>query len=167
MPNTIIRKLNLSDAVTSVKWRNIPELWVHTKFKATKKITLDDEEEWLQKAIDDPTSVRFAIVADEEYIGNIYLTDITKSSAEYHIFIGERRYWGKGIARAASILIIDYGKNVLKLKKIMLYVKKENRGACHLYSSLGFVENGLHEDGFFGMELDLLHWKGDPRAKMR
>ena len=82
---------------------------------------------------------RCAILADEVYVGNIYLTDIGGGSATYHIFIGDKNYWGKGIAREASRQIIDYGFKELNLDKIVLEVRKQNERAIQLYRTLGFV----------------------------
>jgi RimJ/RimL family protein N-acetyltransferase len=158
-----IRPLEVSDAYTSVKWRNIAELWVHTTFKSSKEITIDDELQWATNAINDPTSERFAILADNMYVGNVYLTGISNCTAEYHIFIGEKSHWGKGVARAASVQIISYAKEVLHLEKVKLGVKSDNLGAFHLYKSLGFIETGEDEGGFIIMELLLSEWQGDLR----
>lgn len=153
--NITIRPLQRDDAYTSVKWRNIPELWVHTTFKATKEITIENELEWIQKVIDSPRDDRFAIMADDAYVGNIYLTNIHDGTGEYHIFIGEKEYWGKGIARQASEQLIAHAKK-RHLKKIILEVRKQNEGAFHLYNKLGFKEIKTKDDGFTVMELDLL-----------
>jgi diamine N-acetyltransferase len=40
-------------------------------------------------------SRRFAILADDTYVGNIYLTDINDKTAEYHIFIGGKTFGAK------------------------------------------------------------------------
>lgn len=161
-----IRPLKKDDAKTSVKWRNDPMLWVHTKFRALHEVTLEDEQNWIIKVMNDPLSARFAIIVDEVYVGNIYLTDILKGTAEYHIFIGDRKYWGKGVARAASLRILSYGKDILKLKKISLLVKKENIGAYYLYSTLGFIESGNIDSGFSQMTLNLHEWNNNSRATM-
>lgn len=161
-----IRPLQLADADTSVQWRNIPDIWVHTTFKATREITIDDERSWVQKVTNDPTSRRFAIIADGTYVGNIYLTDIQDLTAEYHIFIGDRAYWGKGVARKASVEILNHAKNVLKLHRILLNVKEDNTAAFHLYSSLGFKKTGKLDGEFVQMELPIQYWNGDPRDKM-
>lgn len=150
-----IRHLEENDAYTSVVWRNIPEIWLHTGSAPDRKITIKDELEWIRKAIADPTSQRFAILADEVYVGNIYLTGISNNKGEYHIFIGEREYWGKGIARKASEEIIRYAKDVLKLKEILLSVKEANVPAVKLYKNLGFKERGFKERGFIQMGLKL------------
>lgn len=162
-----IRPLQIEDAKTSVKWRNMSELWTYTTFKLTREITIDDETNWVKKVTMDPTSRRFAILADNVYVGNIYLTGIENGVGEYHIFIGEKDYWGKGIARKASVLIINYGKDELKLNKIKLGVHPENAGALHLYQSLGFTDTGEKEDGFIVMDIDLAAWNGDPRDKIK
>jgi diamine N-acetyltransferase len=162
-----IRPLRRKDAYTSVEWRNIPELWVHTTFKASHEITIENELEWIEKVISDPRSARFAILADEVYVGNIYLTNIEDGVGEYHIFIGDRAYWGKGVARKASVEIIEHAKGTLNLSEIILGVSADNAGALHLYRSLGFVDDGLREDGFLAMKLDLSKWDGDPRDKIK
>ncbi|HET6746724.1 MAG TPA: GNAT family N-acetyltransferase [Candidatus Saccharimonadales bacterium] len=152
--NVTIRPLKEEDARTSVKWRNMPELWTYTTFKADHEITIEDELKWIRAVIKDPTSARFAIMADDDYVGNIYLTGLTKETGEYHIFIGNKAYWGKGIARKASELIIDYGREKLGLKTIILGVKPANVAAFHLYESLGFIKTG-EEEGFTRMKLSL------------
>lgn len=149
-----IRPLEERDAYTSVKWRNIPDLWTHTTFKATRTISIEDELTWIRKVITSPRDARFAIMADEVYVGNIYLTDIHDGVGEYHIFIGEKEYWGKGIAKKASLLLIEYARN-RGLKGIYLEVKQENAGAYHLYEKLGFRKTEVLESGFTAMKLDL------------
>jgi RimJ/RimL family protein N-acetyltransferase len=57
--------------------------------------------------------------------------------AEFHIFIGERKYWGKGIATKATTLMVEEGfRN--GIKEIYLYVKKENQQAIAVYLKCGF-----------------------------
>ena len=142
-----IRPIEEKDAYASVKWRNIPEIWAQTGSAPDREITIEDELQWIRKVIVDKSCRRFAILADGVYVGNIYLTDVKDGSAEYHIFIGERDYWGKGIARKASEQIIEFGKTSLKLKTIELAVREDNATAFHLYESLGFKKTG--KDGAF------------------
>lgn len=152
-----IRPLEENDAYTSVKWRNIPDLWTHTTFKATREITIEDELNWIKKVTNNPNDARFAITADGKYVGNIYLTNIEDGVGEYHIFIGEKEYWGKGIARQASVQLIEYAKK-RGLEAIYLEVKQDNAGAYHLYEKLGFKRLELLESGFTAMKLELGTW---------
>lgn len=161
-----IRQLKESDAYTSVKWRNIPDLWVYTTFHVTKEIKIKDELNWIRAAINERDSERFAVIVDGVYVGNTYLTNIKRGLGNYHIFIGDKRYWGKGVARKASVLTIEYAKATLDLNTIRLTVKRENAAALHLYKSLGFTETG-EEDGFVVMYLELGEWDGDPRDRIK
>ena len=136
--NVTIRPLVEEDAYTSVKWRNDPEVFKFTGNTSKTKITIDNELEWIRKVMANPADYRCAILADDVYVGNIYLTDINDGKAQYHIFIGDKKYWGKGIAKQASLLILEYAFNVLKLDEVYLRVRKENTSAYNLYLRLGF-----------------------------
>ena len=134
-----IRPLQEQDAYTSVQWRNDPEVFKYTGNTYDHEIKIGTELEWIRRVIANHKDYRCAILADGVYVGNIYLTDIGDGCATYHIFIGNKYYWGKGVAREASCQIIDYGFKELKLNKIVLDVKKQNERAIKLYLSLGFV----------------------------
>lgn len=133
-----IRPLILEDAYTSVKWRNDDEVFRYTGNRYAHEITLQSELEWIKKVICNPNEYRCAIIVDNIYVGNIYLTDITTMDATYHIFIGEKSYWGKGVAKKASLLILNYALEHLHLSYVNLKVRVENKTAIGLYKSLGF-----------------------------
>lgn len=136
--NVRIRPLVVEDAYISVKWRNDPEVFKFTGNTYDHTITIDSELDWIKRVINNKNEYRCAIIVDEKYVGNIYITDIQNNIGEYHIFIGDKSYWGKGVAKKASLLIIEYGFNVLGLNEIKLWVRKENKSAINLYNSLGF-----------------------------
>lgn len=138
--NVRIRPLREEDAQTSYKWRNDTEVFKYTGANYDHEITLEDEANWIRIISKNKDEYRCANIADEEYVGNIYLTDIANGTATYHIFIGNKDYWGKGVAKEASREIIDYGFRVLKLTEICLKVKHDNTRAIKLYQKLGFVK---------------------------
>jgi RimJ/RimL family protein N-acetyltransferase len=93
---------------------------------------------------------RFAICAginNSEYIGNAQLTDINSSSAQYHIFIGNKKYWGKGIATIVTEKIINYAFGKLNLHFIYLTVDKRNTPAIKVYLNCGFSKIGADKSG--------------------
>lgn len=135
-----IRPLQKSDALTSFRWRNDSEVFKYTENTYAQEITVETEMKWIEKVINNPNDYRCAIIANGEYVGNVYLTDIDDKTANYHIFIGEKAFWGKGIARIASERIIEYAFNELKLDCIYLKVKTQNERAYRLYISLGFED---------------------------
>ena len=88
---------------------------------------------------------RFAICVnnDLQYIGNVQLTDIIDNKAQFHIFIGEKGFWNKGIGTEATLLMIKYGFENLKLHKIYLLVNKSNVPAIKSYEKCGFRICGI------------------------
>lgn len=147
-----IRPLRIDDAYKSVIWRNDPEVFKHTGNTYNHEITIESELAWIQDVISRKHDYRCAIIADGNYVGNIYLTDIDNGRGTYHIFIGDKSYWGKGVANIASKLIIQYGFNILKLNTIVLRVRPSNTAAIKLYHKLGFhIES--QSDSFINMIL--------------
>ena len=134
-----IRPLIENDAYTSYRWRNDSEVFKYTGNIYSEEITLESELAWIRRVIKNENEYRCAIIADNCYVGNIYLTNIDDEKAEYHIFIGDKSYWGKGVAKKASIEIIRYGFEYLNLKKIVLEVRQQNKNAIRLYEKLGFT----------------------------
>jgi len=135
-----LRKLKFEDAIISWKWRNDPEVWQLTGRKWNNYVSQQMEEDWIRKVAQEKDSVRFAICIEEtdEYIGNVQLTDITNSDAIFHIFIGNKNYWGKGYGYKATDLILKYAKTDLKLEMIKLKVKHNNSAAIKVYTKVGF-----------------------------
>lgn len=140
-----IRPLEVSDAYTSVVWRNDPEVFKYTGNTYDHIITIESELNWIKRVISKPDDYRCAILVNGKYVGNIYLTDIKDGIGHYHIFIGDKTYWRKGVAKAASKLIIDYGFNQASLTEIELKVNEKNTSAMKLYESLGFQR--IDDDG--------------------
>lgn len=135
-----IRPLKEEDAKTSYKWRNDKDVFELTTAVYDFEISYDMELLWIRRVIANMNDYRCAIEADGHYVGNIYLTGINGESAEYHIFIGDKDYWGKGVAKEASKQILSYAFNRLNLSFVYLHVKQENVKAIRLYQSLGMVK---------------------------
>lgn len=150
--NVTIRPLQEEDAYTSVIWRNDPDVFKFTGNTYNHEITIDSELNWIRKVINNADEYRCAILANDIYVGNIYLTNIEQGKAEYHIFLGNKEFWGKGVAYKASLLILEYGFIKLKLNSITLKVNKENMSAYNLYKKLGFVDINS-EEGWVEMEI--------------
>ncbi len=144
-----LRKLELKDAEVSYKWRNDEIVWRQTGSKPDRYITLEIEMNWLAEALKRKNELRYAIclIKNDQYIGNVQLTDIDKEKkkAQFHIFIGERNYWGKGIGYEATSkfikMIFEHGD----IEHIYLKVKKSNLAALKIYKSVGF--NIITSDG--------------------
>ncbi len=119
MLNVLIRKLSIEDGSISYRWRNDPEIWQYTGNKPDRIITEEIERNWLSEKLTEKNSSRFGIMADNNYVGNIQITDIIeKKRGQYHIFIGEKSFWGKELAQATA-QIIRFAKEKLNLKEAL------------------------------------------------
>lgn len=155
-----LRPLVLEDAGISFHWRNIPEIWKYTRFRTSMQITLDNELQWLSDVIQRKDQKRFAICVQstDEYIGNVHLIKITEFEAEFHLVVGNKDWWGKGIGKIATRLLLEHAFSKLNLQKITLEVHQNNFPAISIYKKQGFVtkENIFP---FTLMELTQLNFK--------
>lgn len=154
MNSVYIRPLVLEDAQTSYKWRNDADIWKYTGFQPDRFISPEIEEQWLKSKLIKNNEKRFAIcLADnDQYIGNIQLLNIDGEKACYHIFIGVKDFWGKGISQSATRLILSYAFLELNLNVVLLEVNPLNIPALIVYKKMGFIATGENkEDGFIKM----------------
>ena len=92
MYRILIVPLQQEHSQISWRWRNDPEIWKYTGNKPSLEITPEIERDWIEGVLEDRNSKRFAITVDGLYVGNIQLTNIDQTAAQYHIFIGEKDY---------------------------------------------------------------------------
>lgn len=81
---------------------------------------------------------------DDNHIGNISLQNISwiDRTAELAIILGDRRHWGKGVARLAAIELLRHGFNKLNLERIYCGTAETNGGMKALAASLGMTLEG-------------------------
>lgn len=158
--NIYLRPLAFADAAVSWHWRNNADIWKFTGYDPSiKTITPEIEETWIRDVLSRANERRYAIcLADNDrYIGNVQLLGISDIDAEFHLFIGEPAFWGKGIGKQASAMMLDIAFLELGLKLVKLQVYQENVAALRIYKNLGFVQQepgGLSEPGLVDMQLN-------------
>ncbi|MBI4439314.1 GNAT family N-acetyltransferase [Candidatus Woesearchaeota archaeon] len=80
--------------------------------------------------------------ADGEIIGMISLKlDRKHKKAEVGYWLG-REHWGKGFAKEALRMILDFGFKRLRLRRIYAYVMHPNRRSYGLLEKTGFKKEG-------------------------
>ena len=81
---------------------------------------------------------------DKIFIGTAKLDKISNysRSAEDGILIGNRAYWGKGIARKVYLLLLKYAFNDLNLKKIIGGCNENNIAMIKTFYRLGYQLEG-------------------------
>ncbi|HEV2288682.1 MAG TPA: GNAT family protein [Candidatus Acidoferrales bacterium] len=64
-------------------------------------------------------------------------------TGEFRIFLGDKRFWNRGIGTECTKLMVVYGFEKLNLNKVWLGVNSENAGAVRAYEKAGFVREGV------------------------
>ena len=124
------------------------------------------------------TNYPFAIclLGEERSIGTVFLRGVDKvnGSGEVGIFIGDRRYLGKGYGTDALNALVDLGFGELRLERIELEVFDYNARAIRSYEKAGFqtdailrharFHRGAHHDVHL-MSILRDDWLGLPRSR--
>ena len=143
--NVVVRKFCAQDIENKVKWINDPNnnKYLHYDLPLEYKKTM----EWFDKIKDSECRIDAVIEYENNPVGLIGLLSIDSKNkkAEYYICIGEQEAKGRGIAKKASMLMLDYAFNNLSLNRVYLYTEQENVSAQKLFEKLGFKKEGLIE----------------------
>lgn len=145
-----LRPLALEDANGHYpSWLNDPEVCrynSHGETLYTKKMAQD----YISSITDNPTCKVFAICdkIKDEHIGNISLQAIStkNQSAEFAILLGNRNFWGKGVAKEAGKLLVDYGFHNLELHRIYCGTSVANIAMQKLAIYLGMKQEGVRKE---------------------
>lgn len=115
---------------------------VVNKYLETRQATVVDLEKYITEKLESGNCLFFGIFWKEnnKHIGNIKLEpiDFKKKSADLGIMIGDKDFWGKGIATEVVNLLAEYAFRELGLKEIKLGVISENKSAINVYKKCGF-----------------------------
>ena len=139
-----LRPLKLSDVNQNyLTWLSDPEVMNGI---ATSNYDISSLETYVKDKIIDENVHFLAIIFKENdlHIGNIKFDfyDVKANVAELGLLIGNKQYWGRGLAKEACQLMINFAISTLHYRKISLAVYENNITAFNLYKSLGFKEEG-------------------------
>lgn len=99
------------------------------------------------------TAFPFAVYADNKPVGFIMMGYYTERK-QYTLwkFLIDERYQNKGYGRKALLSAIEYMAEEHRAREIYTGVALGNSAAKHLYSSVGFEETGVIENGMEEMK---------------
>lgn len=147
-----LRALEPEDYKVSIKWRKDDEIW--DMLGGTKYFVSEAyEKNWVEKTIFDSKDLKLAIclIENDQYIGNVYMTDINmiNCSCHSHILIGERNYWGQGYAKEALMLAIDYMFKERNIHRIQANVLESNVASLKMHEKCGYKVDGILRDSVY------------------
>ncbi|MCC6252012.1 MAG: GNAT family N-acetyltransferase [Bacteroidia bacterium] len=119
---------------------------VNKYFTQRPPLSIEQQNQWLDRILCDVSKRKYIIIhqLSKTPIGMVSLMQINKEpgKAEFGITIGEKSFWGTGVARMASGLLFHYAFQVLKLNEIFLQVFETNERGIRFFKKLGFVIDG-------------------------
>lgn len=141
-PRLYFREVRISDIETGYyKWMNDPEVFRFTETRY-KPSSMESLREYILKTNENP-SVLFLAMVDKEkqkHIGNIKLGPINNIHrfGDIGIIIGEKDYWGKGLATEAIQAISEFAFKNFGLNKITAGCYENNIGSVKAFEKAGF-----------------------------
>jgi RimJ/RimL family protein N-acetyltransferase len=143
-----------------VSWLNDPEV-VRLSDQRFRHHTLASCREYFMSYQDTPNWFwGIETVEDQQHIGNINAyVDSVHSVADIGIVVGEKDYWGKGIATEAYRLAMDFLFRDIQIRKITVGTLAVNTGMIHVMEKLGLKPDGVRvkQSLFEGQEVDMIH----------
>jgi UDP-4-amino-4,6-dideoxy-N-acetyl-beta-L-altrosamine N-acetyltransferase len=111
-------------------------------------VSAEEHESWFSSLQRRPDCVYFAIEADAEHVGNVWLADIDTRhrKAELRIVVGAPHARERGVGARAIDLMCRHAFEHLGLHRIYAYVLAINPRARRAFEKAGFVVEGTLKD---------------------
>lgn len=123
-------------------WLQDPEV---QRLTMTPPLTRETQESWFASLPGRIDYMIWGIESNDEPIGAVGIKNIAGDSGEYWGYIGEKRYWERGIGRWMISLAVQYAREA-GLRQLTLRVSRENERAIRLYRRCGFLLDAAGED---------------------
>ena len=118
-------------------------------YLGTKRATIAGLKKYIKEKNKSSNALLFGIFLkkNQKHIGNIKLEpiDFKEFKTTVGIIIGNKDYWGKGLAPEAIELLTDFAFRKLKIKEVNLGVISENKRAIKAYKKAGFKISGINK----------------------
>lgn len=156
-----LRRLAESDvSIEYVRWMNDSEVVKYTEsrfYHHTLESTLN-----FVRSVTNESNYAFAIIDRQtgKHIGNIKIGNINAhhKNADIGLIIGNKDYWGKGIATEAIRLCTEFAFHELGLHRVWAGVYAPNKGSAKAFEKAGFRLEGCKKEAAWlnGKWLDCL-----------
>ena len=147
-----LRAFEPDDYLTTVKWHNDNEIW---GMVGSPKyfVSHEYEKKWIEDAIWSKAQIKLGICLKEndKLIGFGAVTDMDwiNRSAHCPSMIGEKEYWGKGLASEARILLLDFAFCERGLNRVNVLILEGNTASLKICEKCGFQVEGVLRQSIF------------------
>ncbi|QIZ78289.1 GNAT family N-acetyltransferase [Ferrimonas lipolytica] len=148
-----LRPLETTDVEVFYHWLQDRDVTRYSVTQFTKPQSKGALIQWLASINEQRNAVSLGIECKHSnrligYAGLVGISDINHS-AEYFILIGDKQYWGRGIATEVTRMVTQYGFSSLNLHRVELTAFTTNPAAQRAYEKAGFQHEGvLRQSGY-------------------
>ena len=116
-----------------------------------RNFSLDNQINYVESCLKSKDIELYGIFDNKYHIGNICMSGLESFHyrAEISYVIGDKNYWGKGIASKAVKLIINLAKEKYSLHKLFAGVSSMNIASQKVLQNGGFSLEGIKKDHLF------------------
>ncbi|HEU5411239.1 MAG TPA: GNAT family protein [Candidatus Acidoferrales bacterium] len=141
-----LRSLGRADLALLAEWLNDSEV-TRLLFMGLLPTNVEMLAAQWERDRNNPDEIAFAVCDGKTgaFVGTtgLYRIHWVMRTAEFRVFIGDKRVWNRGIGTECAKLMVVYGFEKLNLNKVWLGVNAENPGGVRAYEKAGFVHEGV------------------------
>lgn len=143
----ILRPLTAEDATQKyADWLNDPEVNQYLETRHSLQ-TIDSCLSFIEHCNADDTAYLFGVFIKEtgEHIGNAkigFINPIHKHG-QFSLFVGEKKYWGKGYSSELVKAVTKHGFDVLGLNRIEAGCYEDNLASLKIFLKAGYTVEGF------------------------
>lgn len=161
--NYIIRPFKKEDALLWQVWDIDLETQKHMPEPKNRAEDLSFQYKYIEECKSDENGYYWSIeTKDGITIGTISLFEINEhhKSADLGIVIGDKEYWGKGVATEVINTLVDHAFGNLNIERISAEVEEENLPMKKVLIKTGFEQDGLFKNARVknGKRINVLHF---------
>jgi RimJ/RimL family protein N-acetyltransferase len=162
-PHYTLRPFKKEDALLWQNWDTDSETQVHMPGPLNQPQTIEEQYRYIEECEADEEGYYWSIeTRDQVTIGTVSLTSINTHHkvAELGIVIGDKDYWGKGVATEVISELVRHAFDNLEIKYISAEVEVPNLPMQKVFEKVGFKQDGLFEKARVKGEgrVDVLHF---------
>ncbi len=159
----LIRPFKESDAELWQVWDVDEAVQEHMPEPPNEPKDVSEQHVYIQECEDDDEGYYWSIETKTgETIGTVALTDMNEyhKIAEIGIVIGNRDWWGRGVATEVVRAVVQYAFDTLGIKRISAEAESGNIGIAKVLEKVGFAQDGLFISARIkkGSRIDVKHY---------
>lgn len=147
-----IKKMTVDDVCDDyLKWINDPEINEFLESKYTFW-TIESLRDYVKSFENSDEKFLFTINDSDsnKYIGNCSITSVNYNTETFSfaIFVGDKNYWGKNAAFEASMLLLQFGFEELKMRKVFGGAYANQLASRFVLKRIGMEQEAKLKDKF-------------------